>query len=67
MALSADPGNLDPQSSAASALFTMNQFAYDPLVSVNGKTGAIESQLATDMESRRARRSPHAGEGRHLL
>ena len=47
MALSADPGNLDPQSSAASALFTMSQFAYDPLVSVNGKTGAIESQLAT--------------------
>ncbi len=25
----------------------MSQFAYDPLVSVNGKTGAIESQLAT--------------------
>ena len=47
MALSADPGSLDPQSSSASALFTMSQFAYDPLVSVNGKTGAIQPQLAT--------------------
>ena len=48
MALSADPGNLDPQSSAASALFTVSQLAYDPLVSVDSETGAIQSGLATD-------------------
>ena len=48
MALSADPGSLDPQSSAASALFTVSQLAYDPLVSVDSETGAIQSGLATD-------------------
>src|SRR5262245_10139857 len=48
MALSADPGNLDPQSQATSALFAVSQFAYDALVSVNGKTGEIQSQLAKD-------------------
>jgi peptide/nickel transport system substrate-binding protein len=48
MALKADPGNLDPQSSAASALFTVNQLAYDTLVSVDPKSGAIQSQLASD-------------------
>src|SRR6478609_3490074 len=48
MALSSDPGNLDPQMAAGSALFTMSQLAYDSLVSVNAETGAIESQLATD-------------------
>lgn len=47
LALSSDPGNLDPQSSAASSLFTVSGFAYDPLVSVDLKTGAIQSQLAT--------------------
>ena len=34
MALASDPGNLDPQSSAGSALFTVTQLAYDTLVSV---------------------------------
>lgn len=47
MALKSDPGNLDPQSSAASALFTVTQLAYDPLLSVNATTGAIQSGLAT--------------------
>jgi peptide/nickel transport system substrate-binding protein len=46
-AMSSDPGNLDPQMAAGSALFTVTQLAYDPLVSVNAKTGAIESGLAT--------------------
>src|SRR4051794_12959497 len=48
MALKADPGNLDPQSSAASALFTISQLGYDSLVSVDPKSGAIQSQLAKD-------------------
>ena len=48
MALASDPGNLDPQMAAGSALFTISQLAYDSLVSVNAETGAIESQLATD-------------------
>ena len=48
MALSSDPGNLDPQMAAGSALFTMSQLAYDSLVSVNAESGAIESQLATE-------------------
>src|SRR3954447_3778067 len=47
-ALSSDPGNLDPQMAAGSALFTMSQLAYDSLVSVNADSGAIESQLASD-------------------
>jgi peptide/nickel transport system substrate-binding protein len=48
MALKSDPGKLDPQSSASSALFTVNQFAYDNLVAVDADSGAIESQLASD-------------------
>ncbi|GAA1757626.1 ABC transporter substrate-binding protein [Nocardioides hankookensis] len=48
MALKGDPGKLDPQSSASSQLFTVNQLAYDNLVAVDGDTGEIESQLATD-------------------
>src|SRR3954447_19197639 len=48
MALKGDPGKLDPQSSASSQLFTVNQLAYDNLVAVVGKTGEIQSQLATD-------------------
>jgi peptide/nickel transport system substrate-binding protein len=48
MALAGDPGKLDPQSSASTQLFTVNQLAYDNLVSVDAKTGEIESQLATD-------------------
>ncbi len=48
--LSSDPGNLDPQMGAGSSLFTVTQFAYDPLVSVDGETGEIRSALATTWE-----------------
>ncbi|MGY2702912.1 ABC transporter substrate-binding protein [Nocardioides sp. HB32] len=48
MSVAGDPGKLDPQSSASSQLFAVNQIAYDNLVSINGDTGEIESQLATD-------------------
>jgi len=44
--LSSDPGNLDPQMGAGTSLFTVTQFAYDPLVSVDGNTGKIQSALA---------------------
>jgi peptide/nickel transport system substrate-binding protein len=44
-ALSSDPGNLDPQLGAGSSLFTVTQFAYDSLLSVND-TGEIRSGLA---------------------
>src|SRR5690606_22988970 len=45
--LDADPGNLDPQMSAGSALFAVSRFAYDTLVSVN-EDGETESQLASE-------------------
>lgn len=48
MALKGDPGKLDPQSSASSQLFAVNQLAYDTLVSVNPESGEIESQLASE-------------------
>jgi peptide/nickel transport system substrate-binding protein len=48
MSLAGDPGKLDPQSSASTQLFAVNQLGYDNLVSVDGETGEIESQLATD-------------------
>jgi peptide/nickel transport system substrate-binding protein len=48
MALKGDPGKLDPQSAAGSALFTINQFGYDNLVAVDPDSGAIQSQLASD-------------------
>ncbi|OLF19174.1 ABC transporter substrate-binding protein [Actinophytocola xanthii] len=48
LGMSSDPGNLDPQMGAGSSLFTVTQFAYDPLVSVDGKTGEIRSALATE-------------------
>ena len=44
--LSSDPGSLDPQMGAGTSLFTVTQFAYDPLVSVD-KAGEIRSGLAT--------------------
>ncbi|GAA4708050.1 ABC transporter substrate-binding protein [Nocardioides conyzicola] len=47
MAMAGDPGKLDPQSSASTQLFTVNQLAYDNLVSVDAKTGEIQSQLAS--------------------
>ncbi|MGH3379130.1 MAG: ABC transporter substrate-binding protein [Actinoallomurus sp.] len=46
LGLSSDPGGLDPQMGAGTSLFTVTQFAYDPLVSVDGKTGEIQSALA---------------------
>ncbi|WP_214401572.1 ABC transporter substrate-binding protein [Pseudonocardia lacus] len=46
LGLSSDPGNLDPQMGAGTSLFTVTQFAYDPLVSVDGDTGEIRSALA---------------------
>lgn len=48
MAIAGDPGKLDPQSSAGTALFTVNQLGYDSLVSVDAETGDIQSQLASD-------------------
>jgi peptide/nickel transport system substrate-binding protein len=48
MTLSADPGNLDPQSSPASTLFQVSEFAYDALLSMDPEDGAIQSGLATD-------------------
>jgi len=48
MSLAGDPGKLDPHSSASNALFAVNQLAYDNLVFVDGQTGEIEPQLATD-------------------
>ena len=48
MAIAGDPGKLDPQSSASSQLFAVNQLAYDNLVSVDAETGEIQSQLATE-------------------
>jgi peptide/nickel transport system substrate-binding protein len=46
MALSADPGALDPQGSASSPLFQVSKFAYDSLVSVDAK-GQVNSGLAS--------------------
>ena len=48
LGLSSDPGNLDPVMAAGTSLFTVTQFAYDPLVSVDGETGEIRSQLASE-------------------
>ncbi len=67
MALKGDPGKLDPQSSASSQLFTVNQLGYDNLVAVDGDTGAIESQLASDWKVDGKTRHPHPEQGRHLL
>ncbi len=46
LAMSADPGNLDPQGSAASNTFQITQFAYDNLLSEDAQ-GKIKSALAT--------------------
>lgn len=48
MALSADPGTLDPQASAGTANFTLGQFSYDRLLSVNPDSGEIQPELASD-------------------
>jgi peptide/nickel transport system substrate-binding protein len=47
MRLAADPGALDPQGSSSGGMFQVSQLAYDPLVSVDPKTGEILPQLAT--------------------
>ncbi|WIX98545.1 ABC transporter substrate-binding protein [Amycolatopsis mongoliensis] len=52
LGLSSDPGNLDPQMGAGSALYTVTQFAYDPLLSVDGETGEIRSGLAKSWKLR---------------
>ncbi|MCO1655647.1 ABC transporter substrate-binding protein [Pseudonocardia humida] len=51
LGMSSDPGSLDPQLGAGTSLFTVTQFAYDPLVSVDGDTGEIRSALATSWEA----------------
>ena len=66
MALSSDPGNLDPQMSAGSALFTLSGLAYDSLLSVNSESGAIESQLASDWTVDGTKRDAHARRRRDL-
>jgi peptide/nickel transport system substrate-binding protein len=48
MSIAGDPGKLDPQSSASSQLFAVNQLAYDNLLFVDGESGEVQSQLATD-------------------
>uniref|UniRef100_UPI0036C5ABC1 ABC transporter substrate-binding protein n=1 Tax=Streptomyces sp. NPDC059568 TaxID=3346868 RepID=UPI0036C5ABC1 len=45
LALTSDPGALDPQMGATGTLFQVNRLAYDSLVSVDDK-GTIKSQLA---------------------
>jgi len=47
LSMVADPGALDPQLSAVSALFQLTQFAYDSLLSID-EDGQLQSQLATD-------------------
>ncbi|WP_121257647.1 ABC transporter substrate-binding protein [Nocardioides ferulae] len=63
LGVSSDPGNLDPQMSAGSALFMVTQFAYDPLVSVDGETGEIKSALATSWETEGETTTLTLGEG----
>lgn len=50
MALSADPGNLDPQASPASNLYQFSFFAYDRLLNVSSD-GAIQSGLASSWQA----------------
>lgn len=47
MSSAQDPGSLDPQMSAVDTLIQLNQFAYDALVGIDGKTGAPQPQLAS--------------------
>jgi peptide/nickel transport system substrate-binding protein len=47
MAMSADPGNLDPQASAASNLFQLSHFAYDSLLFTDAE-GKVISGMAED-------------------
>jgi peptide/nickel transport system substrate-binding protein len=52
LGVSSDPGSLDPQMGAGSTLFTVTQFAYDSLLSVDGKSGEIRSGLAKTWETK---------------
>ncbi|TIC80484.1 ABC transporter substrate-binding protein [Nocardioides sp. GY 10113] len=47
LALTSDPGALDPQGGVTSTLFQLSKLAYDSLVSVDAD-GNVESQLASD-------------------
>ena len=47
LSMVADPGALDPQASAVSALFQLSQFAYDNLLSLD-ENGDIRAQLASE-------------------
>jgi peptide/nickel transport system substrate-binding protein len=49
LAMSADPGNLDPQASAASNLYQFSYFAYDRLLNVSAD-GKIQSGLASSWQ-----------------
>jgi peptide/nickel transport system substrate-binding protein len=47
MALSQDPGSLDPQMSATAVVFTASTFAYDKLISIDDK-GEFGPELASE-------------------
>ena len=47
LAVASDPGNLDPQLSAATTLYQVSHFAYDSLLGLDDEGGVV-SQLATD-------------------
>lgn len=49
LAMDADPGNLDPQASAASNLYQLSHLAYDSLVYIDA-AGEIVSGLATEWQ-----------------
>jgi peptide/nickel transport system substrate-binding protein len=49
LAMSSDPGNLDPQASAASNDYQMAFLAYDPLLSIDS-AGTIQSELAASWQ-----------------
>ena len=67
MALKGDPGKLDPQSSASSQLFTVNQLGYDNLVAVDAETRRDPVPARDGLEGRRHDRHPHPRRGHHLL
>ena len=67
MSLAGDPGKLDPQSSASTQLFTVNQLAYDNLVSVDGEDRRDPVAARDGLDGRRHDRHPHPRPGHHLL
>lgn len=50
MSLATDPGNLDPQLSAANAVFQTTSFGYDSLIHID-KDGKLSPQLATSWKA----------------